>query len=266
MTKAQQDRLEALLAVASAYLEGEGNGMPDTALTAADLRTAVRKLTVPTTTETLMRRYEKRGRELIIIHHDPLITQLARGTSSAGAGDAFGGSDPRTRSIFDADVVEKMSDLHRDVTRSWNHLLPAASRVLPLHRYRTIDALALWHELFEHYADRNLVTPARIAHEARIYQSWVTIIETKFDPPKTIEGIAPCPKCSERWATPDELGDMKSAIVYTFTGLAAAATATCRACGNVWKGPKGLEALTRQQDARHAENISVLQNEPPNAL
>jgi len=224
------------------------------------LRVAVRKLTLPTVTESLQRRYEKPGRELITIYHAPLITQLLSAAQSTGA--SYGGSSPQSRNILDVDVLTKMQQLHRDVTYSWQRLLPGVSRVLPLHRYPTVDALTLWHDQFEEYTARHLVHPPRILHEANVYTGWVGTIEAKFDPPKTIENVFPCPKCGERWSNPDELGDMKSAIFYTFTGTAAEAHATCRACGETWKGPKGLAALKRQQDARHAEHLAELQNPP----
>lgn len=222
------------------------------------LAVAVHKLTSTHTTE--LWQGQKKGRKLVILTHQALITQLEAGAVSTGAG--YGGTAPQSRNILDTDTLSKLTELRRALKRSWHNLYPNLALLLPISHEPLIHSLHLWHQLFTAHLDANLVTEERLLHEANTYTAWVAIITAKFDPPNTIEGIVPCPKCRARWTTPADLEDRQSAIVYTLHGTPDTATATCRACGTSWKGRDGLLRLTREQNTRHAEKNNNQQIAP----
>lgn len=214
------------------------------------LEIAVRKLTEPHTSEHWQR--TKRGRTLVTLTHAPLIWQLENGLTSTGA--SYGGSAPQSRNVLDTDTLTKLTDLSTVIARSWANLLPGAARAIPLHKIPRAEALREWHRLFAEYNRHELVPPGRLTFEARTYTGWVSVILTKFDPPTQIEGTTPCPKCNARWTEPDDLEDRVSALVYVFPGSVDQAHASCRVCGENWRGPLEMHALKRQlTNPRHAE-------------
>jgi hypothetical protein len=204
---------------------------------------AIRKLTAAHD-EHVTVRVAGGGRRIVTVGHEPLITRLEAGLLSTSAG--YGGSSPQARNVIDADTLQKLDALRGDTIKLWKQLLPGSYRLLPLRTDPLVESLSLWHTLFTFYADRELIPAGHATFAQRVTVGWMNTIELKFSPPHTIEGTTPCPVCRSRWTTPGDLEDRLSAIVFTFTGLASEAKASCRACGVTWQGRVELEALDRQ--------------------
>lgn len=208
------------------------------------LARSVQRLTRSYETQQLQRVYGKRGRQLVTIRHDSLIGLLrTAGTPSLGSA----GSSPSARMLADADAIEKLGELRADINALWTNLIPGAVQAGVLKQPLTHEAsLAGWHRLFENYHRAGLVPPKHFDWAASIVHGWVHSIEMRFDPPTIIESIYPCPSCGARWSS-STAGDRVTAITYTIRHPLDMSSATCRACGTTWRGPREIRALVDAQ-------------------
>ncbi len=222
------------------------------------LARSVEKLTRPYTVEHLQR-VPGGGRRIVHSQHDPLIGMLRTASLSSTGAHAIGGV--QSRAVVDADAIEKMSELRESITGLWTDLVPDAR--IPRRNVLAEIALTEWHALFITHRRLGLVVTLDVKYAHELLEWWVHNIEAKFDPVRTIELTAPCPKCGSRWAQigVGELTARVSALTVTFAGTATSAVASCRACGSTWRGEEGLRQLDKLQ--RDTPTPYILLPEPP---
>ncbi len=209
------------------------------------LARAVEKLTRPYT-EQHQQRVIGGGRRIVNTQHASLISMLR--TASLSTGGAHAGSGELSRSIVDSDAIEKLRQLRFDTLELWTWLLPGIARtgVLNGSGISHEQLLTAWHTHFITYRRAGLAHDRELDTALSVTGRWVRIIETKFDPVRTLELTDPCPDCLERWATIGigELAARVSALQMTFG--ADRTSVTCRNCGHTWRGAEELHALARR--------------------
>lgn len=173
--------------------------------------------------------------------HAPLLVMLLVGT---GLSKAPKSSDVRIP--IDADALEIWGQI-RDQLRAWcahtGDVFDPDDLAVSLNRWRASHAahVRAGHIDAEEHLD---VT--------RTVQSWVRMIENKFDPPTKLEWKAPCVAVVPVTGEDGELGfGQCGARRIILGGVEAFAievnvttmTATCRSCGATWEGERELMEL-----------------------
>lgn len=225
------------------------------------LDTAIEKLCHPYETRTPIRLNGNghRGRRIHTTHHEALISQLRAAIYSDMGTGTHGGSQPETRSVIDPDAADAYNDIRRDIRHAWQQL------PIPLDyfdtRWEPEESLQRWHDTLLLAHNITPVSTALLARWAKIFDHWVTRIETKFEPAEIVTIYQPCPVCQQRWVDAD--GTRKTALTATVK-VEVLGTVDCRACGTHWEGRANLERLGQIMAAptRDDTDTNVTTNAP----
>ena len=209
-----------------------------------ELLDAVDALTLPTRTKVpqWVTRDGVEVQTVTVIEHDPLLKQLEDAIAStigAGAGRAM--VERRALNVLDSDALYQFSVIASQVG-DWCRIVG----VKPT-RHPTKD-LRAW------YAARLATQTESDDWYVNTLHGWARMIQAKLNPWASWEVTDPCPKChASTWE--DEVVDLNDRVVkvernrpilveYPPGGdVLAQGRATCRRCGNEWKGSSALREL-----------------------
>lgn len=194
------------------------------------------------------------GRRATKILAAPLIQQLRQAITSSSTGHG-GGSLPNQRNVLDADAMQKYDALERAILKAYKQRTAAAPYLMPEMNLRQV-----------YISISNLYRGGQISEDALLdelstWTRWARTIDDKLNPPPTREITAECPMdgCGKRWATGRD-GETIPAIIVEYREPAditqntlSASTATCRACGEVWRGDRRLRELAIAIDAAQTD-------------
>lgn len=179
------------------------------------------------------------------IQNPPMLDQLRDAiTDAMGSGKGSSGSLTSERNLIDADALHQFTIISTQI-RDWCRMIGADVRKNPR------EDLRAW------YAKRIAQNTEPTVDEffARKLREWAAVIETKIDPPVTIELTFACPLCgADTWTDEDDTTYMHPVKVSYRRGdpdVLRTAQGLCRACGKVWKSTTELREL--RWDADHIE-------------
>ncbi len=196
---------------------------------------------------------EGRGRRATTVVTPALIGQLRESFASSTSGNG-GGSLPNQRNIIDGDALEKYERLTAQILSAYKSVTSAAPFTTPEQNLRQ------WFIAVSNDYRAGKISDDALLKKVQRWADWVRIIEDKLWPPTTLEIIAPCPVCDNRWAKSDD-GNSVTAIVIEYRkpeneriNALAKSHAKCRACKTVWRGDTKLRELAWHIDYKqHAE-------------
>lgn len=193
------------------------------------------------------------------VTHDALLIQL-RDAVVGGISKHAGSSPGNERIPFDSGALELFDGIANTVN-AWYIAVP-----VPRQHLLITDRLRAW---YVHHA--NLLRAGKVSQEVdrattNTLAGWVVEIESKFDPPITLELLhkvgnrtvpANCPieSCGAQWALNPSSGDRMVALVVEYREIGAEtldqAVGKCRACGAEWQGRFALRSLRYQLDQQN---------------
>lgn len=179
------------------------------------------------------------GRSLRVVFTPPLLDQLEQAIGSGGGTGAAGVGEKRTRAVIDPGAAELWWAIRRQVGvwLSDQHAHQTTLNMPPKQQ------LIAWHRNYRRaFGQPTMPDPADAGNRYLDLKGWVSQIEAKFDPPKTIEILASCPICHSRHRTDRDTGDISSALVALVRGEGRISV-VCRACGESWEDEREIRVL-----------------------
>lgn len=155
-----------------------------------------------------------------------LLEQLDEAIRSSMGGTTSGGSDPATRSLFDADALERMAAISAKVN-SWARMAGSV-----IDKGSVSVTLERWHVKFIGDA---LVTNHDVY--AGIMRKWAAQISAALDRPREKDLPDECPNCGAKEWWRDGVRYYRPLIIRyrpADSGVVKDATAACRACEETW--------------------------------
>ena len=175
--------------------------------------------------------------------HPPLLVMLLEGTGITGGSSKS--SDPGIP--IDADALELWAQV-KDIIRLWCKQL-----VVPFDQDNLELSIRRWYQVHTNRVRVGLTSEVTDRDVTRMVESWVRMIENKFDPPEKREWTQPCPalvpqrnqngdeigthRCGARRITVN--GEERFAIQLNVTTM----TAECGRCHTRWVGDRGIVSL-----------------------
>lgn len=201
----------------------------------------VDKLTRPYTDRIEM---EEEGRARnVTVEHPALLDQLNEAILSSQTMVKRGTTLASQRNVLDASAFMLQTAIHQGLKLMW-----AQYRDDPMPKDLK-QALRVWHYQFrKEVMDRQLSADSVWKH-VRHTNAWITQIETKFDPPVTLEVTRPCPTCDKQFVY-NEYNDRVASVIVTWQRSFDKSVAQCRACGQSWVGESELRQLRYDIDQK----------------
>lgn len=196
---------------------------------------------------------EQHGKtKTIKITHPPLLDQLDQAILSNQTTVKRGGSLASQRNVLDASAYMLQDALFQEMYSMWTRHIHA-----PMPQNLT-HALKTWHVQI-----RKLTMDGRMKNDtlwryARRTSSWIAQIETKFDPPVTLEVTRPCPRCNNQYVYNDT-NERVAAVVIVWQKSFDKSNALCRSCGQHWYGERELRQLRYDIDQRDTSGWDVIE-------
>jgi hypothetical protein len=168
------------------------------------------------------------GQKLRVVYTPPLLDQLRNALGSGNGTGAAGVGEKRTRAVLDSAAVQLWWEIQAQIV-DWHDSLSMRRA------HRDADPkglLTAWLHLYKRQFGPTVPAPTDQDTNLRILSGWVTTIESKFDPPKTLEILAECPHCHQRYALSNE-GDRSAALVALVHSNGDIEVA-CKSCRTTW--------------------------------
>lgn len=180
--------------------------------------------------------------------HDSLLHQLEAAIAStigAGAGRAM--TEKWALSVLDSGALQQFAQIESQI-RDWCRMAGIEATRHP------VDNLRAWY--VTRLAMRDDESEEGDAAATKILRKWASTIRAKMDPPKTIELTSPCPKCHAATYEDEDGTTLTHPIRIQYrdheADILATAWATCRACGEEWRGSAALREMRWDVDAAEA--------------
>jgi hypothetical protein len=202
---------------------------------------------------------ESGGMRLRTIYVPSLLDQLNTAIASGSGTGAGGVGEKRAANVLDPDALT----LYDDVRRGAAHLLytetgrrePRAEPAELLRRWLRLYArrIAGGQDTMAHAGGGESIIPVGGKYTIQsageiLYRSagdilyiWANRIEAKFDPPRAIEILLPCPACDARHTE----GETRASALVAFL-RPGSVNVQCRVCQEVWHGEEQMKNLRRR--------------------
>lgn len=181
-------------------------------------------------------------RQTVKIAQKPLLDQLEESIYSTQTTVRRGGALASERNVIDASAYMLRETIADTISRM----------LKPYHKPVTQSmktGLRRWYVAFKHDVETNRPSEKVVWHAIKETGSWIRAIETKFDPPVTLEVTRPCPNCDYKHVYTED-NDQVAAVVITWQKSFDKSEAICRACGQRWYGESELRKLRYEIDQR----------------
>jgi hypothetical protein len=186
---------------------------------------------------------EEGQRRNVAVEHPALLDQLEDAIVSSQTMVKRGSTLASQRNVLDASAFMLETAIAQALKLMW-----AQYRDDPMPK-QLKQALRQWHVQFrKEVMDRQLSADTVWKH-VRHTNNWIAQIETKFDPPVTLEVTRPCPICDKQFVY-NEYNERVASVVVTWQRSFDKSVAQCRACGQAWVGESELRQLRYDIDQK----------------
>lgn len=203
-----------------------------------DLLDAVDALSLPRTSK-VMQSNDAGIMCVTTINHDPRLQHL-RSAIVGGIGSHAGGSN-EPRLPFDAGSLALYTEIETAISTWFVDLMQKPVYLTPE------QTLRQWYIGFHDAYLKGAVTDEERYEYTKTLRKWAHQIDSKFDPPRKLELMAPCPECGERHAFDPKSGDLMPALIVEYheegSQTVVNAMVSCRSCEAVWPGDSGCRSV-----------------------
>lgn len=183
-------------------------------------------------------------RQTVKISRKALFDQLEESIYSTQTSARRGGALASERNVIDASAYMLRATIHDAIFR-----MHRPYRRRPVRSMKS--ALRQWYVSFKEDVERNRPSEKVVWRMIKETGAWIRAIETKFDPPITLEVTRPCPNCEHQHVYTED-NEQVAAVVITWQKSFDKSEANCRACDKSWYGESELRSLRYEIDQRDA--------------
>lgn len=181
--------------------------------------------------------------KVLWVEREALLDQLERAVASSQTAVRRGSTLASQRSVLDASAYMLNHAIREAMRLMWVQYIDSR---MPK---STKQALRQWQMKFRQEASNRGLSAETVWKHVRQTQSWIKIIELKFDPPITLEVTRPCPSCETQHVY-DQYNERVTAVVVTWHKSFEKSQAHCRSCDQYWVGESELRQLRYEIDQR----------------
>jgi hypothetical protein len=187
----------------------------------------------------------------VTVEHPALLDQLNESILSSQSLGRRGSTLASQRNVLDASAYMLQHAIEQALKLMWAQY---NDKPMPKDHKRALQA---WHTHFRKQVTDRQLTADNVWKHVRHTSNWIKQIETKFDPPITLEVTRPCPDCGHQFVY-NEHNERVSAVIVTWQRSFDKSLATCRGCDKSWVGESELRQLRYdidQKDSLWSEDL-----------
>jgi len=179
----------------------------------------------------------------VTVEHPALLDQLDQAIVSSQSMVKRGTTLASQRNVLDASAFMLQTAIAQSIRLMWSQYRDDPTPKDLKH------ALTAWHWQFRKEVRDRQLTADSVWKHVRHTNAWIAQIETKFDPPVTLEVTRPCPTCDKQFVY-NGYNERVASVVVTWHRSFDKSVAQCRACGQSWVGESELRQLRYDIDQK----------------